>query len=555
MCRLWLLLSLVILLVPTDANVTSNNTFESVSSLRTFCLIIWALFSRNMPSYTLSFIRASLPRRQSGISRWPRHLGSQAYIRIPKHIQDRIPIRMDTDTGHPIGLTIHYIKEFFLDPEREFNKSQLKFRYIPFDSDPVTIRDNFDELQVPLNHVSREPSDNFYVSDDYVRGFAAQKANKHGPLIAGLDHDSYDKDLINRIDEHLGHSIHRVLPTHATSHLPGILRSGITRAIYSGKVFRRDAIDSKHYPVFHQLDGFMLFTRTELEAFRRHGSQGNAQTTDEELLVEHLKQTLEALVSHLLRRVTDVDRVITSVGSTVPTDKHDDERHTERDQKSKAQSDSTNHEKGQKIFRWDTDTSFPFTQPSMELYLKLDNDWIEILGSGKLKDIIISNNLKLEDSRTSNAKIVGGWAFGIGLERLVMALCRITDIRQFWETDDRFLRQYSQAYRTETLPVFRPYSRNPPVSRDISFYVDEPTTEKGEFQEPEFIEILEQLSRDYIEDVKLLSTYVHPKNGRRSLCYRVTYRAMGENLTNQFVNRLHQKVLDLMKERFNIELR
>lgn len=39
-----------------------------------------------------------------------------------------------------------------------------------------------------------------------------------------------------------------------------------------------------------------------------------------------------------------------------------------------------------------------------------------------------------------------GWAFGLGLERIVMALCHVPDIRLFWSEDERFKRQFQGGF-------------------------------------------------------------------------------------------------------------
>ena len=53
-----------------------------------------------------------------------------------------------------------------------------------------------------------------------------------------------------------------------------------------------------------------------------------------------------------------------------------------------------------------------------------------------------------------------GWAFGLGLERLAMVKFQIDDIRLFWSSDQRFLRQFRAG---DLGAVFKPYSKYPPV--------------------------------------------------------------------------------------------
>ncbi|KAK1443820.1 class II aminoacyl-tRNA synthetase/biotinyl protein ligase and lipoyl protein ligase like protein [Babesia gibsoni] len=506
---------------------------------------------------SLSFIRPLLAAGPQLSQKSQRRFLSQAYTGIPQHIHEKISRRLDTDQNHPIGLACKFIREFFLDSQKNFNSLNNEFTYIPFSSDPISIRDNFDELQVPLNHVSREPCDNFYLSEDYVKGFKLQKEHKHCCILKDVKDGIYTQDVINRIDDAFNHSSHRLLPTHVTSHLPELLRRGIKKAIYSGQVFRRDAIDSKHFPVFHQLDGVMLFTKDDLEAIRLKSHMSNTMD-DESVIISHLKETLEDLVLHLLRKVRKVEKG----GSDVPMHTLQNGLHLSANNTcSKGFTQKDDGYMGdmqlnkKDIFKWDSNTTFPFTHPSLELYLKQDGEWIEVLGCGKLKDVIVANNFPSDKLIGSGGDFEGGWAFGIGLERLIMCLCKIGDIRQFWETDERFLKQYQGSYKHDIIPIFKPYSRNPPVCRDISFYINEASEEKKYFDENEFIGIFDELYRDYVEDVKLISSYVNPNTGKRSLCYRVTYRAMGENLTNALVNQLHEKALDRISGCFNIEIR
>ena len=51
------------------------------------------------------------------------------------------------------------------------------------------------------------------------------------------------------------------------------------------------------------------------------------------------------------------------------------------------------------------------------------------------------------------------WAFGLGLERLAMVRFEIGDIRTFWSTDKRFLKQFRAG---DMSTKFKPYSKFPP---------------------------------------------------------------------------------------------
>lgn len=64
--------------------------------------------------------------------------------------------------------------------------------------------------------------------------------------------------------------------------------------------------------------------------------------------------------------------------------------------------------------RW-VEAYFPFTEPSIELEIFYNNEWLEVLGSGVIHDRVMLNAGK---SVTDEV----GWAFGLGLERWAMKL-------------------------------------------------------------------------------------------------------------------------------------
>lgn len=70
---------------------------------------------------------------------------------------------------------------------------------------------NFDDVLVPADHVSRSYNDTYYVDAQTV------------------------------------------LRCHTSAHQAELLRDGRTHFLVTGDVYRRDSIDSTHYPVFHQV--------------------------------------------------------------------------------------------------------------------------------------------------------------------------------------------------------------------------------------------------------------------------------------------------------------
>ena len=80
---------------------------------------------------------------------------------------------------------------------------------------------------------------------------------------------------------------------------------------------------------------------------------------------------------------------------------------------------------------------FPFTEPSAEVDIKFgDNGWLEVLGCG----MVHPNVLKGCNIDTQK---YGGFAFGMGIERLAMLYYGVDDIRDFYSSNLDFLNQFS----------------------------------------------------------------------------------------------------------------
>jgi phenylalanyl-tRNA synthetase alpha chain len=69
------------------------------------------------------------------------------------------------------------------------------------------------------------------------------------------------------------------------------------------------------------------------------------------------------------------------------------------------------------------------------------------------------------------------------------------------------------------------------------------------------MEIAREVCGDLVEDVRLTDSFVHPKTGRKSVCYRLNYRSLERTLTNKETNELHERLRGLLVERLGVELR
>ena len=125
-----------------------------------------------------------------------------------------------------------------------------------------------------------------------------------------------------------------------------------------------------------------------------------------------------------------------------------------------------------------------------------------------------------------------------------------------------------------------PYSRHPPCYKDISFWLPEdqrPAEESGEegvaaaggkgsegtadagagsaFHENDVMDTVRNVAGDLVEDVRLVDSFTHPDTGRRSMCYRITYRSLERTLTNDEANSMHASVTDSLVQRLGVEVR
>ena len=79
-----------------------------------------------------------------------------------------------------------------------------------------------------------------------------------------------------------------------------------------------------------------------------------------------------------------------------------------------------------------------------------------------------------------------------------MTLFDISDIRQFWSTDKRFYEKFFDG----KIKKFKPISKYQSIKRDISFWTNQ------NFYENDFLDIIRDECKDYIENVKLVNLLI-----------------------------------------------
>lgn len=441
-------------------------------------------------------------------------------MNTPSTILAAIPRRLHLQQDHPLAITRQLIESRF--PDYKYHNDLFPV---------VTVGQNFDSLGFPPDHVGRNRTDTYYINKETV------------------------------------------LRTHTSAHQADTFRANESAGyLISADVYRRDAIDRSHYPVFHQMEGARTWDRNDLGGYStleeaiwadvakipKHPSSvievddPNPTIHPERnpLQATHSAAEVEAMAAHLKRSLEDVVVTIFTAARNA------------------AASSGTNTDSPEPLkVRW-VEAYFPFTSPSWELEVLWQGDWLEVLGCGIVQQHI------LDHAGVPNRL---GWAFGLGLERIAMLLYSIPDIRLFWSTDERFLGQFG---RGKEIRRFAPFSKFPACFKDVSFWLPQaapppahseattmnpaggltPTESSSHavptaFHENDVMEIAREVCGDLIEDVRLVDEFEHPKTGRRSVCYRCNYRSLERTLTNEETNELHERFRRELVDRLGVVLR
>lgn len=78
---------------------------------------------------------------------------------------------------------------------------------------------------------------------------------------------------------------------------------------------------------------------------------------------------------------------------------------------------------------------FPFTEPSAEVDVRWQGQWLEVMGCGMIDPNVL-------EAVGCDPEVYSGFAAGLGVERLAMVQSKIDDIRRLYSSDLRFLSQF-----------------------------------------------------------------------------------------------------------------
>jgi phenylalanyl-tRNA synthetase alpha chain len=239
---------------------------------------------------------------------------------------------------HPITQTLYEICDIFVSMGFQVVEGpEVEWNYY-----------NFEALNIPRHHPARDSMATLWV--DYKT-------------------ESGERDMLLR--------------THTTAVDIRVMEemSPPIRVVEPGKVYRYEASDATHVPMFHQIDGLVV---------------------DRGITMAELKGTLYEFA----RRFFGEDRKVR--------------------------------------FRCDY---FPFVEPGVEMAIEClvcggkgcrlcgGSGWIEILGAGMTHPHVLQR-------ANIDPEIYTSFAFGMGIDRLPMLRYGIDDIRLFYGSDLRFLRQF-----------------------------------------------------------------------------------------------------------------
>ncbi|HPT91682.1 MAG TPA: phenylalanine--tRNA ligase subunit alpha [Acetivibrio sp.] len=232
---------------------------------------------------------------------------------------------------HPLSIVLDEIKEVFLGMGYEIAEGpEVELDYY-----------NFEALNIPKNHPARDVQDTFYINENILL------RTQTSPVQI-------------RVMENKKPPIKIICP---------------------GRVYRSDAVDATHSPIFHQVEGLVV---------------------DKGVTMGDLVGTLKLFAKSLFGEKTEIRLRPHHFPFTEPSAEVD-------------------------VSCWNCGGS--------GCRVCKNEGWIEILGAGMVHP-------KVLEVCGIDPEVYSGFAFGLGVERTAMGRFNIDDMRLLYENDIRFLRQF-----------------------------------------------------------------------------------------------------------------
>lgn len=232
---------------------------------------------------------------------------------------------------HPLSIVLDEVKEIFLGMGFDVATGpEVEWDYY-----------NFEALNIPADHPARDTQDTFYITEKMLL-----RTQTSPVQIRVMENEQ-----------------------------PPI------RIIAPGRVYRSDAVDATHSPLFHQIEGLVV---------------------DKGITMADLKGNLEAFAKRLYGNDTKIRLRPHHFPFTEPS--------------------------------CEIDVSC-FRCGGKGCPMCKGEGWIEILGGGMVHPNVLKNG-------GIDPDVYSGFAFGVGLERITMFRFNIDDMRLLFENDVRFLNQF-----------------------------------------------------------------------------------------------------------------
>ncbi|KKP54195.1 MAG: hypothetical protein UR46_C0029G0004 [Parcubacteria group bacterium GW2011_GWA1_33_6] len=123
----------------------------------------------------------------------------------------------------------------------------------------------------------------------------------------------------------------------------------------------------------------------------------------------------------------------------------------------------------------------------------------------------------------------------------------IPDIRILWSEDERIASQFK-----DIDSKYKEVSKYPPIMRDISFIIDKSVNLNN------YYELVRDQAQDLIEEVKLVDQYENDEKfgkDKKSYTFGIVYRSLEKTLTDEEVNKIHDKITEKTKQELNAIIR